>query len=419
MGRLLYETGRLDEKARAANERGSMKAGKSSFSWAWGLDGTAEERERGITMDIAQQTMNTPHRQITILDAPGHKDFVPNMISGASQADCALLVVDASFGEFEAGFERGGQTREHLLLVRSLGVSQVVVAVNKLDMVNWDKTRYDEVVNQMKPFLVQSGFQPSKTRFVPVAAMEGINLAEPAPEESGLTAWYNGPTLLHYLDKLEPPTRDIDSPLRFPISNVFKGQSSGIAVAGRVCSGVVQIGERLRVLPGDETAVVKNIEVEDATVPWAMAGSNATIYLTSIDPVHLAVGTVLCPPESLVPLATMFTARIIVFDVQVPITAGTSVELFHHSCDVPATITGLLATLDRATGGVVKKKPRVLTKGVSAEVQITLRSTALSVSAPARPVPIEPFSANKEMGRILLRRGGETIGAGIVLELFS
>jgi len=208
--------------------------------------------------------------------------------------------------------------------------------------------------------------------------------------------------------------------LRLPISNVFKGQSSGVAISGRVCSGVVQVGERVRVLPGDETAVIKSIEVEEENQPWAAAGSNVTIYLTLVDPVHVNIGTVLCPLTDIVPLATVFTAQIIVFDIQVPITAGTSVELFHQSRDVPATISRLVATLDRGLGTAIKQNPRVLTKGISAEVQISLRAVAVSgPSSTARPIPLEPFSSNKDMGRILIRRGGETIGAGIVLKIIS
>ncbi|KAG6903305.1 hypothetical protein C0995_013058 [Termitomyces sp. Mi166 len=464
MGRLLYELGRLEEKTRIANERGSAKVGKSSFSWAWGLDGTTEERERGITMDIALQSLATPHRQVTILDAPGHKDFIPNMISGASQADCALLVVDAAHGEFEAGFERGGQTREHLLLVRSLGVAQVIVAVNKLDQasdskgsepneVDWNKDRYGEICSLLRPFLVQSGFHPSKTKFVPVGAMEGVNLVtRDVGAAAALNTWYSGPTLVDLLgvsqlcanhldgltlmiaqDALEPPSRDIMAPLRIPISNVFKSHGSDAAVAGRLCSGVIQVGERLRILPGDETAVVKTIEVDDRNVSWAAAGTNVTLYLTSVDPVNLHIGSVLCSTADLVPLATSFSARIIVFDIQVPITAGTSVcyngygknaadfsakiELFHHSRDVPATVTKLTCTLDRASGKVLKTNPRVLTKSTSAEVKIGLRTTTLSGPATARPIPLETFATNKDMGRILIRRGGETIGAGIVLAI--
>ncbi|KAG1908149.1 EF Tu GTP binding domain-containing protein [Suillus fuscotomentosus] len=415
MGRLLYELGRVDEKTRVANERGSSKAGKSSFSWAWELDGTIEERERGITMDIALQSLSTPQRQVTILDAPGHKDFIPNMISGAAQADCALLVVDAITGEFEAGFDRGGQTREHLLLVRSLGVSQVIVAVNKLDQVNWDPSRFEEICGLLRAFLVQSGFPSSKTSFVPVSAMLGVNLVNNA-DASVLSKWYKGPTLVDLLDKLEPPTREITSPLRLPISNVFKGQNSGTGVTGRICGGVVQVGERLRVLPGDESAIVRLIDVEEQSVPWAAAGTNAAVYLTSIDPIHLSIGSVLCPPSDIVPLATVFTARIIVFDIQLPITTGTSIELFHHSRDVPAMISKLIATLDRASGVVTKKNPR----GTSAEVEISLRVGTLSgPTLSTRPIPLEPFSVNKDMGRILVRRGGETISAGIVLDIIS
>ncbi|KAI0722989.1 hypothetical protein C8Q76DRAFT_793974 [Earliella scabrosa] len=420
MGRLLYDLGRVDEKKRVANERGSAKMGKSSFSWAWELDGTQEERERGITMDIALQTLTTPHRVITILDAPGHKDFIPNMISGASQADSALLVVDAAVGEFEAGFDRGGQTREHLLLVRSLGVSQVIVAVNKLDQVEWSKSRYEEICDLLKPFLAQSGFHPSKTRFVPVAAMEGVNLAQREPKSCALFTWYQGPTLVELLDVLDPPTRDINAPLRFPISNVFKGSTSGIAVSGRVCGGIIVAGERLRIVPGDESATVKAIDSDGESLPWAGAGSNVNLTLTGVDPISLNIGSVLCRPGQIVPLVSSFTAKIIVFDIQIPITAGTSIELFHHSRDVPASISRLVSVLDRSNGSVVKRKPRVLTKNMSAEVEISLRSSTYSGPASrALPIPLEAFSVNKEMGRILLRRAGETIGAGVVLELLT
>ncbi|KAH9921272.1 P-loop containing nucleoside triphosphate hydrolase protein [Amylocystis lapponica] len=411
----------MDEKKRIANERGSSKVGKSSFSWAWELDGTLEERERGITMDIALQTLNTAQREITILDAPGHKDFIPNMISGASQADSALLVVDAATGEFEAGFERGGQTREHLLLVRSLGVSQVIVAVNKLDQVQWEQSRYEEICSLLRPFLVQSGFAPSKAKFIPVGAMGGINLtSREGPEAESLKVWYKGPVLVDLLDALEPPRRNITAPLRFPISNVFKGQGSGIGVSGRVCGGILQAGERLRILPGDESAMVRSIETDEKSAQWAGDGSNVTLYLTDVDPIHLTIGNVLCRSTDIVPLATVFAARLIVFDIQVPITAGSSVELFHHSRDVPASISKLVSILDRASGVVTKTNPRVLTRNTSAEVQITLRAaTPSGPSSKAQPIPLETFGVNKEMGRILIRRGGETICAGIVLAIIS
>ncbi|KAJ6539040.1 EF Tu GTP binding domain-containing protein [Mycena capillaripes] len=416
MGRLLYELGRMDDRTRMANERNSSKLGKSSFSWAWGLDGTTEERERGITMDVALESFSTTKRQITVLDAPGHKEFIPNMISGAARADCALLVVDASTGEFEAGFERGGQTREHLVLARSLGVAQVIVAINKLDQVQWEKDRYDDICALLRPFLVQSGFHASKTSYVPIGAMLGVNLVHcEGNDAKQLLQWYKGPTLVDLLDKLEPPQRDIAAPLRIPISNIFKGQGSGTSVSGRLLSGVVQVGERLRIRPGDETAVVKSIEVEEENVPWVAAGSNLTLSLVSVDPIQLTIGSVLCPPTDPVPLASTFTARIIIFDIQIPIISGAMVELFHHSRDVSATISKLIATLDRTSAKVVKSNPRVLTKASSAEVQITIRSTGSS----ARSIPVEPYALNKAMGRVLIRREGETIAAGIVMEILG
>ena len=214
---------------------------------------------RGVTIEIGIDSFATPHRKFTLIDAPGHRDFIPNMISGAAQADTALLVVDASRGGFESGFGEGGQTREHALLVRSFGVQQLVVAVNKLDAVGWDQARYDEICAQLQPFLIQAGFKESRLTFIPCGAMSGENLIQRRKPE--LEAWYSGQTVIQRLDTLAVPERALEAPLRIPVANVFRGQTSGLSglgVSGRIESGIVQVGERLAVLPGDETGVVKS-----------------------------------------------------------------------------------------------------------------------------------------------------------------
>ncbi|PWN47979.1 hypothetical protein IE53DRAFT_219641 [Violaceomyces palustris] len=406
MGRILHELGTLSDREHTANERASQKIGKSSFAYAWALDSSEEERARGVTIDIAQDSFSTPHRQFTLLDAPGHRDFIPNMISGAAQADCALLVVDAVKGAFEAGFGPNGQTREHALLVRSLGVQQLIVVVNKLDAVDYDQARFEEIVMALKPFLVKCGFDSSKVNFVPCGASAGENLVRNASREE-LKSWYKGPSVTDVLDTLEPPARQLDAPLRMPVTNVFKGQTavaSGVGVTGRILSGVVQIGDRLRVVPGDESGVVRAIEVDNESAPWAVAGANVTVFLAGIDQIQVNVGSVLCPPSSPVQLCTSLLAQVIVFEPNYPLVAGTSVELFHHSANIPATLIELVATLDKASGSTLKKKPRVLSKGSSAIVR-------------SLGYPIEEFKSNKEMARILLRMGGETVAAGIVLEV--
>ncbi|KAK4684502.1 elongation factor 1 alpha-like protein, partial [Tremellales sp. Uapishka_1] len=416
MGRLLYDLGELSEKEKTTNERGSKRAGKGSFAFAWGLDVLGDERDRGVTIDIATTHFQTPHRNVTLLDAPGHRDFIPAMISGAAQADVALLVVDGSPGEFEAGFERGGQTREHAWLVRSLGVKEIIVGINKMDMVEWSQDRYDDIVDALKPFLSSAGFSAAKTIFLPIAAMEGVNISRRDSPE--LKAWYKGPTLVDALDKVEIPMRPYEASLRIPVSNVFKGQTaiaSGVAVSGRLCSGIVQVGDRVRAVPGDEVAMVRTIEVDDESAPYALAGQNVTLYLSGIDPIHLSIGTVLCPTSLPVPLVSQFTTQILVFDLQSPIIAGAAVELFHHSMNLPATISKLVSISEK--GQIVKKNPRVLQKGVTATVEITLRSPSGSSKTPS--IPLETAANNKEMSRILLRRSGETIAAGVVMEIIA
>lgn len=280
-----------------------------------------------MTIDIATTHFETPHRNVTLLDAPGHRDFIPAMISGAAQADVALMVVDGSPGEFEAGFERGGQTREHAWLVRSLGVKEIIVGVNKMDMVDWSQDRYDDIVDAMTPFLASAGFATSKTIFLPLAAMEGVNVAE----KSDLPAlsWYKGPTLVASLDKVAVPQRPYSAPLRIPVSNVFKGQTavaSGVAVQGRLCSGVIQAGDNVRAVPGDVVASVRTIEVDDDIAPYAVAGQNVTLYLAGVDANQLCIGSVLCPVSYPVRLISRFAAQILVFDITTPIIVGTAVS---------------------------------------------------------------------------------------------
>ncbi|WWC69235.1 uncharacterized protein I206_103172 [Kwoniella pini CBS 10737] len=414
MGRLLYDIGELSEKEKTANERGSKKVGKGSFAFAWGLDALGDERDRGVTIDIATTHFTTPHRNYTLLDAPGHRDFIPAMISGAAQADVALMVVDGSPGEFEAGFERGGQTREHAWLVRSLGVKEIIVGINKMDVVSWSQDRYDDIVEALKPFLVSAGFSAAKTTFMPLAAMEGINIISNECEE--LKQWYTGPTLITALDKVEVPTRPYESPLRIPVSNVFKGQTaiaSGVAVSGRLCSGVVQVGDRLRAVPGDEIATVRTIEVDEDSSPYAVSGQNVTLYLSGIDSINLSIGTILCPLNLPIPLISKFKSQILIFDSLnfQPIIIGNTIELFNNSLNLPSTISNLINILDNKNPNIIiKKNPRVLKKGMLATIELTLRNLN-------QKIPLETINENKEMGRILLRRNGETIAAGVVTEL--
>ncbi|KAI8479658.1 HBS1-like protein [Branchiostoma belcheri] len=282
MGHLLYRMGHVNKKTMHKYEVESQKAGKASFAYAWVLDETGEERVRGITMDVGLTKFETDHKVVTLLDAPGHRDFIPNMITGAAQADVAILVVDASTGEFEAGFEAGGQTREHAMLVRSLGVTQLTVAINKLDTVGWSENRYQEIVKKLGHFLKQAGFKDSDVVYIPVSGLQGENLIKPASEPQ-LTAWYKGPCLLHQIDSFKPPPRPVDKPFRFCVSDVFKGMGSGFSVAGRLVAGSIQNSTRVMVMPVGETATVKGIAIHDFPMNWACAGDHATLTVTGTD----------------------------------------------------------------------------------------------------------------------------------------
>ncbi|KAM3855092.1 HBS1-like protein isoform 4-T4 [Vipera latastei] len=406
MGHLLYLLGNVNKRTMHKYEQESKKAGKASFAYAWVLDETGEERQRGVTMDVGMTKFETKTKIITLMDAPGHKDFIPNMITGAAQADVAVLVVDASRGEFEAGFETGGQTREHGLLVRSLGVTQLAVAVNKMDQVNWQQERFQEIVNKLGQFLKQAGFKESDVAYIPTSGLGGENLVTKS-QTSELAKWYTGKCLLEQIDSFKSPQRSVDKPFRLCVSDVFKDQGSGFCVTGKIEAGYVQVGERLLVMPPNETCTVKGIALHEQPVDWAAAGDHVSLTLTGMDIIKINVGCIFCCPKEPIKTCTRFRARVLIFNIEIPITKGFPVLLYFQTVSEPATIRKLLSVLHKSTGEVAKKKPKCLTKGQNALIELQTQ----------RPIALELYKDFKELGRFMLRYGGSTIAAGVVVEI--
>uniref|UniRef100_A0A7S4H849 Tr-type G domain-containing protein n=2 Tax=Guillardia theta TaxID=55529 RepID=A0A7S4H849_GUITH len=349
-GHLLCLLGSVDQRTMHKYEKESKAIGKGSFAFAWVLDGHAEERERGVTIDVGVTHFKTEHRHVQLLDAPGHKDFVPSMISGAAQADAAILVIDGSTGEFESGFHSGGQTVEHAILVRSLGVQQMIVAVNKLDNVDYSKDRYEQIQDELSRFLVKAGFRASDVFFIPCSGFSGENLLQ--RKDARLTAWYDGPTLIELIDLLRPPPRPVDLPLRLSISDVFKTQAMGSCVAGRIEAGVLSPGAQVLLRPGDLTANVRSVQRHGNKVATAKAGDSVTVALTSIDFDQVQVGAFLCPPEAPIPLSSSFLAQILLFDIQEPVTLGYQATMYLQSTNEPVVVSKMLCTVKKSTGEV-------------------------------------------------------------------
>ncbi|KAH8274962.1 hypothetical protein KR018_003447 [Drosophila ironensis] len=407
MGHLLFDTGNVSQRVMHKHEQESKKMGKQSFMYAWVLDETGEERARGITMDVGQSRIETKTKIVTLLDAPGHKDFIPNMISGATQADVALLVVDATRGEFESGFELGGQTREHAILVRSLGVNQLGVVINKLDTVGWSQERFAEIiVAKLKSFLKQAGFKESDVSFTPCSGLTGENLTKDA-QEPALTGWYSGPHLLDVIENFKIPERAIDRPLRMSISDIYKGNGSGFCISGRVETGVLCVNDKVLVGASREQAQVKSITMDELSQASVFAGDQVSVTLSGVDINNVTVGSIICDPQTPIPVTTRFQARIIVFNVKVPITMGFPVLLHHQSLIEPAVVRKLIASIHKSTGEVVKKKPRCLGNNSCALVELET----------SRPICIERYADFKELGRVMLRVAGVTIAAGMVTKI--
>lgn len=391
MGRLLYDLKVIDQRSIDKLRKEAEMIGKSSFALAWVMDETSEERSRGVTVDIATNYFDTDKTSFTILDAPGHKDFIPNMISGSSQADFPVLVIDASTNSFEAGLK--GQTKEHILIARSMGMQHIIVAVNKMDTISWSQSRFDDIKKRMTAFLTEASFLDKRITFIPLAGLTGENVVKRVDHSAA--DWYTGETLLEALERVEIPQRNLQKALRLSVADVFRGDMrSPLSIAGRIESGTVQVGDVILALPANEAATIKSIEVQDQPVDWAVAGQIPTLHLADIDPVHIRKGDIVCPSKAPVKLVKAFSSKLLAFEPVLPC----AVEVFRSTLNSPGEIRSLSATINKFTGGVVKRRPRIIKAGEVARIVVSLD----------RELPIE------EGMRVVVRERGRTIGAGLM-----
>lgn len=391
-GRLLLDLGEVDQRTVDKYRKEAEKEGKSSFALAWVLDTRTEERSRGVTIDIATKNFETESTLFTIVDSPGHKDYVPNMIAGASQADFAVLVVDAAKGAFEAGLK--GQTREHALLLRSMGVFRLIVAVNKLDTSQWDQDRFDEIKDQIMGSLRALKFPEKNISFVPVSGLNGDNII--MRSKNPAASWYTGPTLIEELEASEPAARPLDKPLRMTISDLWDTRLSPITVSGRLEAGSLQVGDALLVQPSGEKAYVKALELNGEPVDWAVAGQHIVIYLSHVEEEHIRIGDVICPPSAAVPCVDTFIMKALAFDTFFPM----PVDIHKGRLHVPGKIYQLRAVLDIHTGAIMKKTPQIVKAGSVARIRMKTDEK----------VPLEKGE------RVVIRYNGDTVAAGLLEE---
>jgi elongation factor 1 alpha-like protein len=391
-GRLLLDLGVVDQRMIDKCRKEAEKEGKSSFALAWVLDTTADERSRGVTIDIATKNFETESTLFTIIDSPGHRDFVPNMIAGASQADFGVLVVDAAKGAFEAGLK--GQTEEHVRLLRSMGVFRLIVAVNKLDTSQWDQDRFDQIKGHITGSLRALKFPDKNISFVPVSGLNGDNVVKRSKDPAA--SWYTGPTLIEELELSEPAARLLDKPLRMTILDRWEPPLSPVAVAGRLDAGSLQVGDALLVQPSDQKAYVKALELNGEPVDWAVAGQHVVIYLSHVDEDNIRIGNVICPPREPVRCVDTFTMKALAFDTFFPM----PVDIHKGSLHVPGTINQLRAILNIHGGAIIKKNPQIVKIGNAARIRVKTHEK----------VPLEKGE------RVVIRYNGDTVAAGLVEE---
>jgi elongation factor 1-alpha len=399
VGRLLYDTKNIDDQALRKLKQKADELGKSGFEFAFVMDNLKEEQERGVTIDLAHKKFDTDNYFFTIIDAPGHRDFIKNMITGASQADAAVLVVAANDGVM-------AQTKEHVFLSKTLGVDQMIVAVNKMDMKDYKQDAYDDVKEEVQQLLKSVGFK-GDTKFVPISALKGDNVAE----DSENMDWYDGKNLLAELNALDESEKPVDLPLRMPIQDVYNITGIGVVPVGRIETGKMHVGQKVMAVPGREgtgvTGEVKSIEMHHEEYEEAEPGDNVGINVRGFGKKDIARGDVIGPADNPPTIAEEFTAQIVVLNHPSVITAGYTPVFHIHTAQTACRIEKIEKKLNPATGEVVEEEPDFVKNGDAAIVKVK----------PVQPLVIETQKENPDMSRFAIRDSGQTVAAGMCIDL--
>ncbi|KAJ3616634.1 hypothetical protein Zmor_011769 [Zophobas morio] len=412
-GHLIYKCGGIDKRVIEKFEKESAEIGKGSFKYAWVLDKLKAERERGITIDISLWKFKTKKYEITIIDAPGHRDFIKNMITGTSQADCAILVIASGAGEFEAGISSGGQTREHAMLAFTLGVKQMIVVVNKMDTVKYDKGRFEEIVEEVKNFLKKVGYNPNTIPFIPISGYHGDNMLEATSNMPWYQGWnierksgkVSGKTLVEALDAIILPKRPTDKPLRLPLQDVYKIGGIGTVPVGRVETGILKPGMVVRFAPGNISAEVKSVEMHHESISEAGPGDNVGFNVKNISVKDIHRGYVAGDEKNDPPKECIsFTGQVIITSHPGQIVKGYTPVLDCHTAHIACKFSELIEKVDKRTGKSVEAEPKFIKNGDAAIVKLT----------PTKPMCVESFSEYPPLGRFAVRDMRQTVAVGVI-----
>ncbi|XP_069751801.1 elongation factor 1-alpha 1-like [Narcine bancroftii] len=414
-GHLIYQCGGIDSRIIDKFEKEASEMGKGSFKYAWVLDKLKAERERGITIDISLWKFETSKYYITIIDAPGHRDFIKNMITGTSQADCAVLIVAAGVGEFEAGISKNGQTREHALLAYTLGVKQLIIGINKMDSTEppYSETRYNEIMKEVSTYIKKIGYNPVAVPFVPISGWNGDNMLERSSKMTWFKGWSinrkndsaSGFTLLEALDNILPPERPIKKPLRLPLQDVYKIGGIGTVPVGRVETGILKPAMLVNFAPNSILTEVKSVEMHHESLEEALPGDNVGFNIKNVSVKDIRRGNVAGDNKNDPPMeAADFSAQVIILNHPGQIAPGYSPVLDCHTAHIACKFNELREKIDRRSGKKLEDFPKFVKSGDAAIVDMI----------PNKPMCVESFSEYPPLGRFAVRDMRQTVAVGVI-----